>query len=360
MTIPGGLTIYCPLHHSRKIIRLLILSTLIFSCPFPASSAQTGIKAADRVSDNQLIDLNSEKYKQFFQELQDEHNFNKSDLQVLFKGVRINRKVLTLMDRQWESKPYYKYWPLFITPTVIIKGRKELRNYKQLFDRIEKQFGVDREIIVAIWGIESRFGTNMGGYSLFQSLNTLFDAYPRRSDFFRKELIQYLLLCRENNIDPLTVKGSYAGAFGQAQFMPSSFIEYAIDFDGDSRRDLISSVDDIFASIANYLKRYNWVLHGPVFEEIGSSLKTDLLVATYKQGRKGRMDWREVAKAQGVTLPRPQNNGQLSIIGLEKTPLFGGGIRYVAGYPNLHAITEYNHSNKYAMAVAEMAKAFKK
>jgi membrane-bound lytic murein transglycosylase B len=264
------------------------------------------------------------------------------------------------MDRQWESKPYYKYWPLFITPFVVAKGKRELRNHRELFDRIEKQFGVDREIIVAIWGIESRFGTNMGGYYLFQSLNTLFDAYPRRSDFFRKELIHYLILCRENNIDPLTIKGSYAGAFGQAQFMPSSFNEYAIDFDGDSRRDLISSADDIFASIANYLKKYNWALHGPVFVEIGNTLKTDLLLDTYKKGRKGRMEWRKVAKDQKITLPRPQDNGRLSIIGLEKTPLFGGGMRFVAGYPNLHAITEYNHSNKYAMAVAEMAEAFKK
>ena len=264
------------------------------------------------------------------------------------------------MDRQWESKPYYKYWPLFITPSAVSKGKKALRKHKQLFDRIEEQFEVDREIIVAIWGIESRFGTNMGRYELFRSLNTLFDAYPRRSDFFRKELIHYLLLCRENNIDPLTIKGSYAGAFGQAQFMPSSFNEYAVDFDDDSRRDLISSIDDIFASIANYLKQYNWALHGPVFVEIGNSLKTDLLFDTYKKGRKGRIEWRRVSKDQGVTLPRPQNNGQLSIIGLEKTPLFGGGKRFVAGYPNFHAITEYNHSNKYAMAVAEMAEAFKK
>ena len=263
------------------------------------------------------------------------------------------------MDRQWESKPYYKYWPLFITPSAVTRGKRELRKHRTLFDKIEKQFGVDREIIVAIWGIESRFGSNMGGYDLFQSLNTLFDAYPRRSDFFRKELIHYLLLCRENNIDPLTIKGSYAGAFGQAQFMPSSFNEYAIDFDGDSRRDLISSVDDIFASIANYLRNYKWALHGPVFVEMGNTLKTDLLFDIYKKGRKGRLAWRKVAKDQKITLPRPQANGQLSIIGLKKTPLLGGGMRFVAGYPNLHAITEYNHSNKYAMAVAEMAEAFK-
>jgi len=354
-----GLNINTP-NHASKISIILLLSTIIFWDQFSACSAQTNIKAADQVADNQIIDLTSDKYRNFFRELQDKYNFEKEALYLLFKDVRINRRVLILMDRQWESKPYYKYWPLFITPTVVAKGRKELRNHKQLLDRIEKQFGVDREIIVAIWGIESKFGVNTGRYSLFQSLNTLFDAYPRRSDFFRKELIHYLLLCRENDINPLTIKGSYAGAFGQAQFMPSSFNEYAVDFDGDTRKDLISSIDDIFASIANYLKRYNWVLHAPVFIEIGKSLKTDLLFNTYKKGRNGRIEWRKVVQDQGITLPRPQNNGQLSIIGLEKTPLFGGGLRFVAGYPNLHAITEYNHSNKYAMAVAEMAEAFKK
>ncbi len=359
ITIHGGLNINTS-HSSLKILQIFFLSTIVFLSLFSACFAETISKAADRVTDNQLIDLNSEKYQLFFQELQDKHTFKKEDLHHLFKEIRINRKVLVLMDRQWESKPYYKYWPLFITPSAVVKGKRKLRTHRQLFDRIEEQFGVDREIIVAIWGIESRFGSNMGGYAIFQSLNTLFDAYPRRSDFFRKELIHFLLLCRENKIDPLSVKGSYAGAFGQAQFMPSSFNEYAVDFDGDSHRDLISSTSDIFASIANYLKKYNWALHGPVFVEIGNSLKTDLLLDTYQKGRKGRMEWRKVAKDQGVTLPRPQNNSQLSIIGLEKTPLLGGGKRFVAGYPNFHAITEYNHSNKYAMAVAEMAEAFKK
>jgi len=349
-----------PPRHSRIILQVLFQSTLLLLVWISTGLAQEGSKAADHVTDKQLIDTNSTKYHQFFQELQDKHHFKEEDLQHLFEGVRINRKVLELMDRQWESKPYYKYWPVFITPAVISKGKGELKKHRLLFDEIEKQFGVDREFIVAIWGIESRFGTNMGGFALFQALNTLFDAYPRRSEFFRKELIQYLLLCRENNIDPLSVKGSYAGAFGQAQFMPSSFNEYAVDFDGDSRRDLISSDADIFASIANYLKKFNWVLHGPVFAEIGNKLKADILYDAYKKGRKGRVNWRIVAEVQDRNLVPPQNNGQLSIIGLEKSPLFGGGKRFVAGYPNLHAITEYNHSNKYAMAVAEMAAAFKK
>ena len=316
--------------------------------------------AADLVTDKELIDLNSSKYQKIFSELINEHNFTQNELNTIFKGVNIDQKVLKLMDKQWEAKPYYEYRPLFITPTVINDGKRYLKRYHELFDHIEGVYGVNREVIVAIWGIESRFGSNQGGFNLFRALNTLFDAYPRRSDFFRKELINFILLCKDNNLDPLEIKGSYAGAFGQAQFMPSSYTAYAVDFDGDSRRDLISSMPDIFASIANYLKTFGWTLDAPVYVEIGNSLKSSKIVATYTKGRTARIDWRYVAKTQEITLPRPQNKGQLSIIGLKQSPKQGGGMRYAAGYPNFQAITEYNHSHKYAMAVSEMAESFTK
>jgi membrane-bound lytic murein transglycosylase B len=312
------------------------------------------------VVDGQPIDLASERYRQFFQEMEEVHHFNPTELTRLFQGLQVDRKVLELMDKQWEGKPYYQYWPLFITPSVIAKGKESLEKYHLLFDRIETEFGVDREVVVAIWGIESSFGFNQGGFNLFRTLNTLFDKYPRRSDFFRKELIHFLVLCRANEMDPLSVNGSYAGAFGQSQFMPSSFTEYAVDFDGDSRRDLIGSMDDVFASIANYLKSFGWTLHAPVYVDIGKSLKSELLVIADNQGNKNLIDWRVLAEIQQVILPRPPENGKLSIIELEQDPEKGGGMRYVAGYPNFRTITEYNHSEKYAMAVSEMAAAFKK
>lgn len=317
-------------------------------------------QAADLVKDKQPINLSSAKYQKLFSELVKEHKFTQEELSSLFEGVNIDRSVLVLMDKQWEGKPYYEYRPLFITSGVIRKGKKHLKRYQQLFDHIEGVYGVNREVIVAIWGIESRFGSNQGRYNLFRTLNTLFDAYPRRSDFFRKELLNYILLCRKNGLDPLKIKGSYAGAFGQAQFMPSSYTAYAVDFDGDNRRDLISSMPDIFASIANYLKNFGWTLDAPVYVTLGNSLHSSKLIATYNRGRKARIDWRYVASTQELDLPRPPENGQLSIIGLEQAPDKGGGIQYAAGYPNFHAITEYNHSHKYAMAVSELAESFAK
>ncbi len=342
-----------------------LITTLLFIClllpaTVPTSFAGEKPKAADLVVDRQLVDISSKKYISLFDELEDQYNFTAKELLSLFKGVRISRKVLVLMDRQWEAKPYYQYSPLFITPWVINKGKKHLKSNAALFAQIEEKYGVDREFIVAIWAIESKFGSNQGGFHLFQTLNTLFDAYPRRSDFFRKELIHFLIMCRENSIDPLSVKGSYAGAFGQAQFMPSSFHNYSVDFDGDNHRDLINSLPDILGSIANYLSTFGWVLHAPVYADIGNTLKSDQLTTAYKQGRKSRVDWRLVGVAQHLTIPRSPNNAPLSIVGLEVSPFSGGGMRFIAGYPNFNAITAYNHSNKYAMAVTEMAEAFKK
>jgi membrane-bound lytic murein transglycosylase B len=356
----GGTIIfsYRTLHALIKgsVLGFLLIFITVINCP----GADSVPKAADLVADNQPIDLSSARYQEFFLELEEKHQFTRAELMQLFEGLQIDQKVLQLMDKQWEAKPYYEYWPLFITPAVIATGRHSLLKYRLLFDRIEAEYGVDREFIVAIWGIESRFGTNQGGFNLFRSLNTLFDAYPRRSDFFRKELIHFLVLCRDNGIDPLKVKGSYAGAFGQAQFMPSSFSEYAVDFDGDNRRDLIHSKEDIFASIANYLRRFGWTLHAPVYIEIGNALTSEPLVAAHKKGRTGRVDWQLLAENLQQTIPHPPQEGQLSIVGLEESKKEGGGMRYVAGYPNFQAITEYNHSNKYAMAVTEMAEAFKK
>ncbi len=338
---------------------LLVVALFIISFPCTIYCAESAPLAADLVVDGQPIDVSDIQYRDLFRELQEQYHFSKSELQLLFANLRIDRKVLQLMDRQGEAKPYYQYRSLFITPLAIATGKRHLLTHHLLFDRIEAEFQVDREIVVAIWAIESRFGVNQGGFNLFQTLNTLFAAYPRRSPFYRIELINFLTLCRDNGLDPLSIRGSYAGAFGQAQFMPSSFNKYAVDFDGDKRPDLIHSLPDIFASIANYLNKFGWAIRTPLYAELGRELRSEILTQAYNDGRKGRIDWRQLMTLQNVTLTRPPKDGPLSIIGIEQEPQEGGGMRFLAGYPNMQAINEYNHSNKYAMAVAEMAEAFK-
>ncbi len=334
-------------------------SLIIIAFQGIAHPAESPPRAADLVADGQPIDVTSVQYQDLFLELQEQHHFTKPHLLQLFRDLRIDRKVLQLMDRQGEAKPYYQYRSLFITPMTIAIGKQHLHIHQTLFDRIEAEFRVDREVIVAIWAIESKFGASQGGFNMFQTLNTLFAAYPRRSLFYRKELINFLTLCRENEFNPMTIKGSYAGAFGQAQFMPSSFNQYAVDFDGDQHPDLINSIPDIFASIANYLSKFGWILKTPMYAEIGRELRSEVIIQTYNDGRNGRINWSQLTTLQHVDLPRPPQDGSFSIIGVELAPQEGGGMRFLAGYPNIQAINEYNHSSKYTMAVAELAEAFK-
>lgn len=336
----------------------LIFLTFLFLLPFCGMAASRP-RAADLVEDGQVIDLGQEKYQSLFQELSAEGHYNSLELRALFADVRIKRRVLVLMDTQWEAKPYYLYRPLFVTKPVIRKAKKALMTHRALLDRIEREIGVDREVIIAIWGIESRFGKNCGSFPVFQTLNTLFDAYPRRSDFFRRQLIEFLILCKENNYAPKDIKGSYAGAFGQTQFIPSSFREYALSFDGDSRCDVFGSIEDILASIGNYLSHFHWTLDAPLYVDIGPELLGAATIKAHSLGRKGLLDYLIVQQEQSVSLPIPINKRPLTIIGLSKNPKRGGGRRYLAGYPNFQAITQWNHSNRYAMAVSELAEAIR-
>ncbi len=335
----------------------VVLLALLLLLPLRGTAAGKKTKAADLVKDGQQINLNQQKYHDLFNELTKKYHFSDRELQTIFQGQRIKKRVLELMDKQWEARPYYRYAPLFLTRDKIATGRKKLGRYKKLLDRIEKEIGVDREIVIAIWGIESRYGTRQGRFNVLQTLNTLFAAYPRRSKFFRKQLIAFLVLCRENNVNPKTVKGSYAGAFGQTQFIPTSFRAYAVSFDGDDRRDVWNSVPDVLASIANYLKHFHWTLDAPVYAELGYTLKDKQLIAAKLKGRRGRVPWSVVRKAQGIDLPPSPHNKPLAIVALELPPGGKYFFRYIAAYPNFQAITEWNHSSRYAMAVSELAEA---
>ena len=337
---------------------LLLAGLLLGAVLFHSAAATAQPLAADGVQDGQPIDLKQEKYRQLFAELTEKYQFTADELHSIFRSPTINRQVLVLMDKQWEAQPYYRYAPLFLTPDNIKAGKEKLQQHAVLLERIETIFGVDREVVVAIWGVETRYGTHQGSFDVLQTLNTLFDAYPRRSDFFRQQLIEFLLLCRENGMDPHGVMGSYAGAFGQTQFIPSSFRSYAVSFDGDDKRDVWGSVPDVLASIANYLKRFEWTLDAPVYAELGFALHEPQLVTAEMTGRKARVDLDLVRRAQNRSLPPSPQNKPVTIVGLELPPGGTDAKRYVAGYPNFQAITEWNHSNRYAMAVAELAEAF--
>ncbi len=288
----------------------------------------------------------------FIDEMASKHGFDRNELGAIFEQVRMKQKIIDAITRPAESKPWYQYRPIFVTETRISEGVKFWNENEADLKRAAEVYGVPPEIIVAIIGVETRYGRHKGGWRVLDSLSTLAFAYPRRAKFFRSELEQYLLLAREESLDPLTIKGSYAGAMGKAQFISSSYRHYAVDFDGDGKRDLWNNTTDAIGSVANYFKRHNWQPGEPVgsYAMVGSNRISRLL----KAGIKPHTPVKEFRK-QGVTALTPLPPEALAaLIAFDKKV---GRPDYWLGLNNFYTITRYNHSPLYAMAVYQLSQA---
>jgi len=272
--------------------------------------------------------------------------------------------VVALMSRPAERvKPWHEYRPMFISQARIDGGRAFLAQHRASLERVQAQTGVPAEVIVAIIGVETSYGGNTGRHSVLDALYTLAFRYPRSGDparlerevrrelFFRDELAQLFALGREEQLDITALKGSYAGAMGMGQFMPSSYRDFAVDGDGDGRRDLFGSLDDVFASVANYfVKKGGWVPGGPI-----------AVPATLAAGREpfDPTEWAPTHSladlaARGYTARQPVPDG------LTATPVSlvgAAGPQYWLGFQNYYAITRYNISKMYAMAVFQLSEA---
>ncbi|MBT8130022.1 MAG: lytic murein transglycosylase B, partial [Gammaproteobacteria bacterium] len=245
----------------------------------------------------------------------------------------------------WED-----YRPIFVTSKRIDKGNKFLQQHREILQRAEKEYGVPAQIIAAIVGVETYYGTRSGRTNVFNSLVTLAFDYPPRSPFFRSELEQFLLLTREEDVDVNNVRGSYAGAMGMPQFISSSYRHYAVDFDGDGKRDLWNSTADVVGSVANYFREHGWepgdevVIPARVnaqIEETRNKLKPHTLISELsRQGVYPQMHMNEDVKATVLTL-----HGK-------------NGKEYWLGLDNFYVITRYNHSAMYAMAVYQLSLEF--
>ena len=362
-TDPGPLFFRPTLLLLLTLLALLAFLTLLLLLPRPTAAELAKELPFEELAgelpgespEEPPIDLTSSLYQELLAELREEHGFTPAELTELFAGLRLEKRVLELMDGQWEAQPYHLYAPRLLTWWNVGNGRVLLERHRELLDKIEARFGVEREIIVAIWGVESNYGSREGAFNIFSAMNTIFAAYPRRSPFYRQQLIELLLLARENGLDPRTVRGSYGGAFGQAQFIPSSFRAYAVDFDGDSRRDILHSVPDVLASIANYLRHFGWRFGGPLYAELGEELRDPRLEEARLAARSGLLPRHEIEELQGVSLPWSEEDKPLRIVGLEQAD---GTTRYLAAYPNFQAITYWNNSYRYAMAVIQLAEKF--
>ncbi|MEO5364073.1 MAG: lytic murein transglycosylase [Magnetococcus sp. DMHC-8] len=280
-------------------------------------------------------------------------DFEQAWLDGLLAPLTPDQRVLRLMDRQAEAKPYHLYRKNFINAARIQRGRELMQQHRALLQRIRQRFQVPPEVVVALWGVESDFGRNGGGFSVLRTLYTLAAHYPRRARFFQEELRQFLLLCREEGWDPRVPEGSYAGALGQMQMMPGTLRRYAVDFSGDGRREVFHDPVDVLASIASFLAGHHWDPDGVMSITLNKKDNPDL--ETLASPTLGELrPWQEWA-AQGVVLAtkdkNPAPNEPAALIRLEEQQ----GSRYYAVFGNFKVITQWNRSSRFAMVVRELS-----
>jgi membrane-bound lytic murein transglycosylase B len=300
------------------------------------------------------IDVRRGDVRDFIDHMADAYSFKKRDLRKLLRSAETQPAILEAMAKPAEkAKPWYEYRAIFITERRIREGTEFWLAHRQALDRASVRSGVAPEYLAAILGVETYYGRQTGNYRVLDALVTLSFEYPAREKFFREELEQFLLLTRDSRIDPSSVKGSYAGAMGAPQFMPSNYRRYAIDADADGRIDLWSNWADVCASVGNYLKEHGWNAGEPVLSE-----------ASIASGKAAELDGRKLVlsdsvaslAAKGVQFETslPEDAAALLIAVDEED-----GTHWRVGYNNFFVITRYNHSALYAMAVYELAAAVK-
>ncbi len=286
----------------------------------------------------------------FADEMVAKHGFDRADLLHTLSGARFRGDIIKAMQRPAEAMPWHKYRPIFVTDSRASDGVDFWNANAQLLERAEQEFGVAPEIIVAIIGVETRYGRYAGKHRVLDALSTLAFGYPKRADFFRRQLEEFLLLAREEAVDLSGVKGSYAGAMGMPQFIPSSYRAYAVDFDGDGKRDLLDNTADVIGSVANYFKRHGWESGRRI--TLQAQPGSDDLTPMVEAGMKPSLAYEQL-KASGVSVNEPlRDNEDVSLVRLEQED----GEEYWLGMKNFYVITRYNHSNLYAMAVYQLSR----
>jgi membrane-bound lytic murein transglycosylase B len=296
----------------------------------------------------------------FVDELVNKHHFSEQSIISLMQSAHKNDDILAAVAKPWEAKPWYQYYPIFLTQKRLAKGLAFWQQHEEELARAEQQTGVPAQIIVAILGVESFYGAYTGKYSTLDALYTLGFYYPKRSQFFRSELMQFLLLCREENLDPSTIFGSYAGALGWGQFIPSSYRHYAVDFDADGQRNLFQSPIDAIGSVANYFKQHRWQTGGSVARQAAVSGKKYQQFIT--NDLKPKYSWAELRSA-GVNMLTDNAEINTSVADDDRFALLSFAEvdhqEFWLTEHNFYVISRYNHSPLYAMAVFQFSQQLK-
>jgi membrane-bound lytic murein transglycosylase B len=283
-----------------------------------------------------------------------EQDFDREQLLLVFASAQRQQSILEAIARPAEkSKPWYEYREIFLNDKRLEQGLEFYREHRATLERAERETGVPAEIIVAIIGVETYYGRIAGSYRVIDALSTLAFDYPPRSEFFTSELKSYLILTRQQGFDPLALKGSYAGAMGYGQFMPSSFLAYAVDFDGDEVADIWNNPVDAIGSVANYFKEHGW-RNGEtvvVAATVGGEVPEDWFV----HGRKNLRPEHTVAEFAAVGVEATQEVDPEALVSAMTFEL-EDGYEYWLGLHNFYVITRYNHSAMYAMSVYELSR----
>lgn len=279
----------------------------------------------------------------------EKHQFSATDITQTLAKAQKSEKILESIAKPWEAKPWHQYYPIFLSEKRINKGVAFWQKHQLTLQRAEQELGVPAEIIVAIIGVETFYGSYKGKYPVLDALYTLGFYYPPRSKFFRSELEQLFLLAKEENFELSELMGSYAGAMGWGQFISSSYRHYAIDFDGDGVRDLLNNPVDAIGSVANYFKQHGWKQDQDIAfkAQIAGDKSQDLLYKSLSYKHR----WAELKDA-GVMVDAPiAADASAKLFAFEQP----NSQEYWVGLKNFYVITRYNHSPLYAMAVFQLS-----
>jgi len=291
--------------------------------------------------------------KQFVAEFAKKHQWKESELMTIIAQGEKKQKILDAISRPAEKRLNWgQYRNIFLEPQRIQQGVAFWKEHKALIEEISEQYQVAPDIIMAIIGVETRYGRLTGGYRVLDSLLTLGFDYPKRGKFFRGQLEQFLLLSKEQGLDATQLTGSYAGAMGYGQFIPGSYRSFAVDYDKDGVADIWNNPADAIASVANYFAKHKWtygdLVAVPVTLAKGQSIDEQLITGSVKPKK-------TVAQLRKAGVPIGRQIADTEKVALMKFET-AEGVEYWLGFDNFYTITRYNHSQLYAMAAFQFSK----
>ena len=290
----------------------------------------------------------------FIQYMVKKHGFQKDKLTALMKKAKYDPKVIVSIKYPFEKKPWDYYRRYFLSKDRIEGGVEYWKTHLKTLNAVKKHYGVPPDIIIAIIAVESKFGRHTGGYNELNALSTLAFYYPPRSKFFKKELEHYLLLARKEKLSPLKIQGSYAGALGIPQFMPSSYRHYGVDYSKNQSVDLMSNHKDAIASVANYLKQSGWRQDQPV--AVPAKIIGKIPQQLISKRARPKYTIEQLEKYQIYPVEKESPKLMAALIAMHSTD----STEYWIVLRNFHAIMKYNPNTTYSLAVYELSRAIKK